>query len=145
MQSVAVAEAAHRANSDLTKKELKAIAKWRVNGVVTEELTDGARKVGEKLSKKLLKTSAKCTVRILIPLALMNAAAKGYAGEGGSGKSGAFGAFLEAERELVAADLVEGLVAPPAKGIIDWFWVYLGLDKGGERMETKRFDPYYKQ
>ena len=145
LQSITVAEAAKRASSDLTKKELKAIAKWRVDGVVTEELTGRARKAWGKLGKEVLEKSAKYTVRILIPLALMNAAVKGHAGEGGSGKSGAVGAFLETQRELVAADLVEGLVAPPAKGVIDWFWVYLGLDKGAERMEAKRFDPYYKQ
>jgi len=112
LQSIAVAEAAKQANRALTAEELKAIARKAVNGE-NVALSRRAARVYRTLaaSKSLLLHGAKKIVPGVLVFSFSSAAKRGWAGEGQVG-SGVVGATAEMARELVMADLVEGMVFP---------------------------------
>ena len=91
LQSVSVAEAAAARDAKLTRAELKAIAKYLVNGETSTVLSRRAKGVLKGLTKLGVKRAAMKLLPVLTALAIANAAANGYAGENEHGLSGAAG------------------------------------------------------
>ena len=121
IQSITVAQAAKDMNSKLTSTELKSIARHIVNGDMERPLSRAAATIAKRVivgGKPLLKAVAKRILPGLFFVSIATSAARGWAGEGHTGE-GAWGAFNEAARDAMIADVVEPIVFPAVLNTVD--------------------------